>query len=298
MKFDVIVGNPPFNDETSSGNALWSQFIAKADTLLIDDGLLSMIVPSRWVLPGHNLNKGKIRIWDEYIATRNTTVINVGECSKYFPTIGSDPDYFSYFTYSKKTYHGQTKVVHKSGNTNIDTRIVNWLPLRMISDVNISIAQKMTSAAFESFDLSWKYEHKGEKLANEGTYPVFVGNNSDGAPNIKFSSKPSILLNTPKILFKLGRFLSYDKRLLVDSYGEYGYNSAYVAKIEYGAKHSYLNSKLYRHLAEMLFNGSEITASGYRCFPKLEDRSWTDEELYAHFNLTQEEIDYIEQTVK
>ena len=106
------------------------------------------------------------------------------------------------------------------------------------------------------------------------------------------------MLNIPKVLFKLGRFLSYEKRLLVDTNGEYGYNSAYVAEIEPGAVHSYLHSKLYRHLAAMLFNGSEITASGFRCFPKLEDRKWTDEELYAHFNLTQEEIDYIEQTVK
>ena len=28
------------------------------------------------------------------------------------------------------------------------------------------------------------------------------------------------------------------------------------------------------------------------------DKIWTDEELYAHFGLTQEEIDYIEANVK
>jgi len=35
-----------------------------------------------------------------------------------------------------------------------------------------------------------------------------------------------------------------------------------------------------------------------RMFPAVDiNRSWTDEELYAHFELTQEEIEYVEANV-
>lgn len=51
--------------------------------------------------------------------------------------------------------------------------------------------------------------------------------------------------------------------------------------------------------------GGENTRSGrnlglaLKFFPELDfTRTWTDQELYQHFNLTQEEIDYIESVVK
>ena len=295
-KFDAVVSNPPYNDEHNSGNALWSEFIKISDTLVDDKtGVMAFIVPGRWVLPGINIKRGKIRIWDDYIAANNTTIINQGQCGDHFQGVGSDPDYFSYFIYDKGAYTGCTNVVNRSGNFVIDTRETSWLPYKNATPMSIQITKKIGQKQEASFDIAWKYEHKGEKLESEGKYPVFTGNNDNG-PVFKYSDTKCELQDVPKIMFKLGRFLSYDKRYYIDYQGGIGYNSAYVCEISPDVNYDYIFSKVYRFLASCLFTGSEITAEGYRTFPVLPNKSkaWTDKEIYEYFEFTAEEIEYIE----
>ena len=54
MKFDVIIGNPPFqahSHKRSNGNALWHKFVDKLLVLLEDEGYLSLIHPPGWRKP-------------------------------------------------------------------------------------------------------------------------------------------------------------------------------------------------------------------------------------------------------
>lgn len=50
MKFDVIVGNPPYQDDNgaSTSKAIWPQFVKKSMSLLNNDGYLCYIHPSSW----------------------------------------------------------------------------------------------------------------------------------------------------------------------------------------------------------------------------------------------------------
>jgi len=63
-KFDIIIGNPPYNSnglkkvptnsgikKINDGNTIWTEFIKKSLHLLKEDGYLSMIVPSIWLKP-------------------------------------------------------------------------------------------------------------------------------------------------------------------------------------------------------------------------------------------------------
>jgi len=63
---------------------------------------------------------------------------------------------------------------------------------------------------------------------------------------------------------------------------------------------SYLNSKFVRYIIPVIKGTS--TKNGktvFKMIPAIDfTRAWTDAELYAHFNLTQDEIDLIESTVK
>ncbi|NJO61101.1 MAG: hypothetical protein HC836_23405 [Richelia sp. RM2_1_2] len=62
---------------------------------------------------------------------------------------------------------------------------------------------------------------------------------------------------------------------------------------------SYLNSKLIKFIVETGKWSGWLHGDVIKSLPKIDlIRSWTDEEIYAHFNLTQEEIDYIEATIK
>ena len=298
MKFDVIVGNPPYQDQMRSGNALWSLFVKKAfDELVNKNGFVAMITPARWVLPGCNIKEGKIRIWDSYIKKLNTKIINLGECSKYFKE-GSGTNYFSYFVTQKNSQHKPVTIITNTEKFNINLTKASWLPLRNCNSKSLQIIQKIMSVKTETFELAWKYDRSQKNLVNIKTkkfmVPVFIGNDS-----IRFSDHQSPEHLTPKVLFKLGRFIEYQKRIMIDSSGDMSYNSAYIVPIKKNDNVNYLKSKLYCFLAQCLNSGSEITAEGYRTLPKLDaTRSWTDIDLYKHFNLTEEEIAYVEANFK
>ncbi len=61
MKFDVIIGNPPYqnpnkgkkaaNGRSANGSPLWSKFIKKSASLLKQDGILSLLIPSAVTTP-------------------------------------------------------------------------------------------------------------------------------------------------------------------------------------------------------------------------------------------------------
>jgi hypothetical protein len=57
--FDIIMGNPPFNDGNNEKNktnkALWPKFITKSIELLTSNGYLCFITPPSWRKPEHKL---------------------------------------------------------------------------------------------------------------------------------------------------------------------------------------------------------------------------------------------------
>ena len=77
-KFDIIIGNPPYNSngfkkvptnnalsKKNDGVTLWGQFIKKSLLLLQDNGYINMVVPSIWMKPDkakmyHLLTKHKL----------------------------------------------------------------------------------------------------------------------------------------------------------------------------------------------------------------------------------------------
>ncbi len=53
-KFDIIVGNPPYNKPgtSNSGNQIWHKFVEKSIDVLIDGGFLCVVHPPNWRKPG------------------------------------------------------------------------------------------------------------------------------------------------------------------------------------------------------------------------------------------------------
>ena len=70
QKFDIIVGNPPYNgsnlgDRSSGGrNILWNKFVKKSLTLLVKNGFLCFVHPAGWRKPvsKNSFNTGMWRL--------------------------------------------------------------------------------------------------------------------------------------------------------------------------------------------------------------------------------------------
>ena len=114
MKFDVVVGNPPFQDSshTEKKNTLWRKFLAlSVHELVVDDGFVLLVLPSSWL--------GSRKLLEANFNPYNLLYINKDECKRHF-SVGST---FSFFLLQKKEYQNRTSLKNKqiSGSIVCDT---------------------------------------------------------------------------------------------------------------------------------------------------------------------------------
>ena len=62
---------------------------------------------------------------------------------------------------------------------------------------------------------------------------------------------------------------------------------------------AYLRTKFFRFLLQLRIAAQDIVGGCFAFVPAMPtDRIWTDEDLYAHFDLDKEEIDHIDRLIK
>lgn len=137
MKFDVIIGNPPYQDTTGQ-NTLYPKFYAKAVSLLKHDGMLAMITPPA-IIPGlwGVKHPDGIKMPDPLRIDK----IKVGQCvKKHFPGVASD---FCYFVLTNRPDRNQNvHVVTDAGN------LISSSPLFPKDTNNVAIAQSILEKCF------------------------------------------------------------------------------------------------------------------------------------------------------
>lgn len=102
MKFDFVVGNPPYQDSShkEKKNTLWRKFISLSLKLVNEEGFVCFIVPSSWM--------GAKKILKENFLPYSLIYINKDECKRHFPNVGST---FSYYILQKKQPTPGNKIV-------------------------------------------------------------------------------------------------------------------------------------------------------------------------------------------
>jgi hypothetical protein len=288
MKFDILVGNPPYQGNNDKGTVqpkshnLWSKFAEQSLSLIKPDGYLAFVTPDSWMSPNSQVLKS---FKENSLIWVNTDVSN------YFTVNSSFTAWILQKNKNTKTVSIDGLVVELSNLKYLPRDFYNTYPIHnKVINSNYTKLQVICDTTCHS-------DHKHGKLSatedNTFKYKTWHTN-----AQIKFSKIKSKDFAKNKIIWTLSGYFKpfYDN-------GNFGTSEVcqYVIVADQNEAEkilSYLNSKLYNFLISTgkwsgFLNGKLLCS-----LPKLADKIWTDAELYQHFNLTQEEIDYIEKTVK
>jgi hypothetical protein len=301
--FDVVVGNPPYQslDENGNskrgGNNLYMKFISKSTQIC---QFLLFITPQSWMAPGNDRSVNKF-FFKDYFLKNNLLFVESGVSEDYFKGVGSK---FSVFLLNigdkKKT---STKLRTKINNEIIDTEYIlddnfkffptlpNSLALNIFNKVIFSTENKIKF----NFDLTYDIRRQPNKkiVDSEFQYPIY--NTGSQILYSKFKTKN---FDSPKIIISLSGNLNP----VFDSGRSGTANNSMHFCIDKDHSDFYLfllKSKLFKFILKYSKYSGFFTKEVLWSLPDVFDKEIIeDSSLYSYFNLTQEEIDLIEKTIK
>ena len=315
MKFDVIVGNPPYqlSDEGDStgSSPVYNLFVEQAK--MLNPRFLSMIIPSRWFAGG----KGLHRFRDTMLKDRRISQLtDYPIASDVFPgvkLIGG----VCYFLW-ERDYNGPCRVTTRMKNMD-DTMDRNLDQFDTFVRFNkaISILKKVTAK---------KYSSMSEQVSKQKPFGLRTFAKPTGRGTIKLYANKTVG-KIPKSSISSGKdMLALWKVFISMGYGEGGETRGYprmimgkpivappssactetyivVGAYKNGTEaknlDSYLRTKFLRFLVGLRKNTQHITKDRFLFVPRLTmKKAWTDQKLYAHFDLSDDEIAFIESMVR
>ena len=341
MKFDVIIGNPPYqmnvgNDggNSSKAKAIYHQFITQAKKLM--PHFLVMITPSRWMTRS---TEGISDEWiDEMINDKRIKIIHdYKKSSECFPGVDimGGVNYFlwdreysgkcNYFFHDDKTIDSNYDYINfrKSGIVVRDIKALSIITkiesfhINYLENENLNFSNLVSSKDFftnkQKLTSSWK-EYKENNTENYNI-KYYVNKNihkndffwisrKDIPKNIETLPLHKVYIPAANgsIDIILGQpFYGEPNSVCSQTYLVIGYDSVKhnFSKEECENIITYIKTKFFRYLVSIKKKTQNGPRGVYQFVP-IQDFSkpWTDEELYKKYNLTQEEIDFIESMIR
>lgn len=323
MNFDVVIGNPPYQENNGAGknggSAIWNRFITMGIGLI--PKYICMITPSRWFTGGMGLNQFRTEWLND---KRIHTLVHFPTANKVFPgtSIAGGVSYFLWD--SNKT---NQKVTFKNGETlEKSERVLNRFDVVLADNMVEHIVEKVITV------------NKGNKTMESifGSQVYGLPTNWDGDfGNIKVITSRGLRKCTEKDINELPRGYRVAVSNVMSEHGsEASKDGTYkvittvriVAPDTVTAGHyvpvgcfddvneasrcfKYFSTKFLRLLVKTRAVGIGIGANCYKFVPLQDftsssDIDWSqpvseiDKQLYKKYNLTPEEIAYIEKTIK
>jgi hypothetical protein len=301
MKFDNIIGNPPFENfkegkRKAKNQNLWRPIILKSYSMLNDDGNMAFVCPQSWM----SYSKSNSEMMSLF-SLNDVYSINIGECKKYFKEVGSS---FSFFVMKKSKSNLETHVtcdfkgkIYTSGIYLSDNKFFPTL----LSNTSLSIINKTILNSREKFNLKFdSYLHaftKKDVLCNKqgGDFIYKVWH----TPNkVLWSKTKHPNYGTWKVLVPIS---TYYEQMLIDNCGN-TQGMGYIlceSEIEAEKIMGILRLKLYTFIVNITRWSNWNSPDILRSLPIVDiDKEWDDESLFREFNLTKEEISLINEIIK
>lgn len=325
MKWDVLVGNPPFQvgDGGGGGGAsatpLYNLFVEKAFSL--NPRHVVMITPSRWFSGGKGLDEFRDRMLKD---KRFVELVDHPQLYDCFPGVKIRGG-VSYWHWDRE-YSGPCLVSTKVGDQLIGAPVKRDLgayDVLVRRNQAVTILDKVAGyrndgevepslgdqvSARKPFGLS---NEKGRPKPDGLSHPVLVYGNQIQT----YMERESIPSNKP--------WIDDWKVLLVKAHGTSGREDTTILgepvlaapgsactetylvigrtgdETEARRLAAYMRTRFVRFLVSLRKITQNITRDSYRFVPLLPmDREWTDDALYARYGLTEDDVNFIESTIK
>ena len=332
MKFDVIIGNPPYQMSDGSGGStdsampIYNDFIEQS--IKLNPKFLVMITPSKWMVGGRGLKKFREKMKKDTHIVEIHDFENSNLC---FPGIHLDGG-VSYFLWDKE-YDGPTKFVYYTENDMVlettryldneyfefiirDSRIFTILEKtkneakfsEIVSNVRpFGVRKDLFNNPNKYFDFNLSQHFFENSVKIYGVKGIKGGAKRTEAYIIKDKITVNCsCINKYKLFFTTSYSTNavHPPKVIEGMPGEVCTETfLMIGPFESREKQenclSYINSKFFKFLLFFGKGTMQVTKEVFSLIP-LQDfsKSWTDEELYQKYGLTQEEIDFIELMIK
>jgi site-specific DNA-methyltransferase (adenine-specific) len=321
MKFDVIIGNPPYQLSDGgngvSAKPLFQYFVQQAKRL--KPRYLTMIIPARWYAGGKGLDEFREEMLNDARIRKLVDYESSKDCFAGVNIAGG----ICYFLWDRE-HSGECAISNiVGGETNSLQRRLNEFPILIRSNMAVSIVHKVLKTgiaphsdfAYPRNPFGFQTNFRGKKKKDAGDIEIVT---SVGIQYIPRSSvvKNADIIDSYKIL--IGRLVPSNGELDVDpkdgykvitdtriigpgqinteTYLDIGVFSTKKEAVNF---ENFLHCKFTRFLLRQAISSLNVTRECFRFVPHENFKeSWSDAKLYAKYKLTQEEIDFIESMIK
>ncbi|MBW2596015.1 MAG: Eco57I restriction-modification methylase domain-containing protein [Deltaproteobacteria bacterium] len=317
MKFDVIVGNPPYQLDTGGSGRqakpIYQLFVQQAKKL--KPRYLTMIIPSRWFAGGMGLNDFRSEMINDDRIRKIVDYIDAREC---FPGVDIAGG-VCYFFWARDT-HDDCVVINKFQGAEYESkRPLNEFKTFVRFGPAVSILRKVVSkhdksltkiiSATRPFGLQTKDRPDGKgnirlvSSAGDGMIPikrVTSGHEMIGKWKVMTSKTSHDHAGQPD-KDGMRRILSRVELLEPDAVCTESYIILGSFDQKAKAQHclEYVKTRFVRFLVSLLSFSQDITRERFAYVP-IQDfiEQWTDDKLYKKYGLTKDEIAFIESMVR
>ncbi len=317
MKFDVIVGNPPYHLSDSGAKAsampLYHKFVQQAKKL--NPRFLTMIIPSRWFAGGKGLDDFRGEMLND---DRLRKIVDYEDATECFPGVDIAGG-ICYFLWNRDS-KGPCEVVNtRKGIEVVSTRALNEFRTFIRHSQAVPIIRKVLAKSENSMSKQVS-SRKPFGLATD-VRPKRSGDiilrwqKGEGPFSRKDITNGNGMIDLWKVVTS---YVGYDHGGNPDKDGKrkvfskidilppkticnetYLVIGAFTKATEAQNLVDYMKTRFFRFLVAQFMYSHHISKESYLFVPQLEmSTKWTDDLLFKRYNLTKDETSFIESKIR
>ena len=320
MKFDVIIGNPPYQMDdggnSASAKPLYHLFVEQA--IRLKPHYLNMIIPARWYAGGKGLDDFRSSMLSDDRINHIVDYPNSSDCFSGVNIAGG----VCYFLWVKDK-HDECKVTNIKGEefASSESRRLNEYPVFVRDNTSIHVVRKVRSYGEKTMDnvvssrnaFNISSNERGHNRKVNGDYNMLSSNGNSFISHKEISDRDEII-NRYKVIVTYamsggnkpgtdGKYQILSSLMILPP--QHVCTETYLIIDSFANKNNaencctYLKTKFVRFLLLQALSSIHITKSVFLFVP-LQDFShpWTDEMLYKKYGLNEEEIAFIESMIR